>query len=297
MKWKVVQRSEIKNKSGTIIRITPREKYNIVLFNNGDRVQSDKKLTLAVGQELKYNIVNKVFRNEKGEQFTVSELKLVNTGIGKLDVTRKYPLDKIVLVDIFPVAIRQSYSAEDDIYKLAWEYHCKSWNVENMDEEWMYRASHKIEFSKIRFASLTVFKNGKPNTKIFSGDDVITQTDFVKKLYKAFDADYIPASWDYNGYVYPFLYRNIIKNDIELHNNLDVSDKKPWEIEAIDIKVLYNMHNRPAMFPVFCLYMGVDVPQELMQDNYTIYYDYPEKAEEIYRKKIDMLIQLLNKLY
>jgi uncharacterized protein YprB with RNaseH-like and TPR domain len=159
-----------------------------------------------------------------------------------------FPLHNILFLDIETVPQYPGYSALPEDWRQLWD--TKSVSLvkyhEGQTNESLYpRAGIYAEFGKIICISCGVLQGSGGHRKIvlksFAGDDekIILQQ-FIDMLNKwaAGEPKYLCA---HNGkeFDFPYLCRRMIINGLRVPASLDISGKKPWEVNHLDTMELW----------------------------------------------------------
>ncbi len=159
-----------------------------------------------------------------------------------------FPLNNILFLDIETVPLFPDYSSLPEDWKQLWD--SKSVSLlkyhEGQTNETLYpRAGIYAEFGKIVCISCGVLQGNERQRKIiiksFAGDDekIILQQ-FIDMLNKwvAGDPKYLCA---HNGkeFDFPYLCRRLIINSLPVPAMLNISGKKPWEVNHLDTLELW----------------------------------------------------------
>lgn len=159
-----------------------------------------------------------------------------------------FPIQNVLFLDIETVPQYSSYSALPENWKSLWD-HKASFLIRNKETETsenIYpRAGIYAEFGKIICIGCGILSGGGENKKItikcFSGDDEhLLLSEFSEMLNK-----WSPGSIKYlcahNGkeFDFPYLCRRFVVNQIPIPSVLQLSGKKPWEVNHLDTLELW----------------------------------------------------------
>ena len=165
-------------------------------------------------------------------------------------------LKHILIIDIETVGIVPDYSSLDPRIRSEWDR--KSGflkNDENQSPEELFntRAGIYSEFGKIVCIGVGYFnnnENGKLSLRIkaiYGDDEKQLLLEFKELVEKRFDPrkTYLCA---HNGkeFDFPYICRRLLINGISLPSILDMSSKKPWEINHIDTMDLWKFGDRKS---------------------------------------------------
>ena len=160
-----------------------------------------------------------------------------------------YPIENILFLDIETVPQYADFGQLPENLKKLWNKkaeqlsrHDKFSEEGPRDPELVYeRAGIYAEFGKIICISTGVFRNQTLWIKSFSGDDeTMLLTGFCDLLNKAAEKrfSYLCA---HNGkeFDYPYIIRRLLINGLPVPAILDLSGKKPWEVNHLDTLELW----------------------------------------------------------
>lgn len=159
-----------------------------------------------------------------------------------------FPVNNILFLDIETVPQYSSYAELPEDWKLLWD-HKASFLLKNKEDETaesIYpRAGIYAEFGKIICIGCGIISGSGENKKIlikcFSGDDeklLLFQFSEMLNKWSPDGAKYLCA---HNGkeFDFPYLCRRFVVNQIPIPSALQLSGKKPWEVNHIDTLELW----------------------------------------------------------
>lgn len=157
-------------------------------------------------------------------------------------------LRDIVFLDIETVALTHHYSVLDERLKTQWARKASYLrrNPEETDDMlYINRAGIYAEFGKIVCVVVGKFVENESGelslrTKAYSGDDEKQLLTEFKKMVERLDP-LLTKFCAHNGkeFDYPYLCRRMLVNGITLPPLLNLSGKKPWEIQHLDTLELW----------------------------------------------------------
>jgi predicted PolB exonuclease-like 3'-5' exonuclease len=158
-------------------------------------------------------------------------------------------IESVLFIDIETVPMARSYDQLPETFRALWdkkaEHLTKSernhGGLEKSPQEVYERAGIYAEFGKIVCISTAILRNGSLWVKSFAGDDeAVVLKEFAGLLAKAPEKkfQYLCA---HNGkeFDYPYLIRRFLINGIPVPGILDLSGKKPWEVNHLDTMELW----------------------------------------------------------
>jgi uncharacterized protein YprB with RNaseH-like and TPR domain len=159
-----------------------------------------------------------------------------------------FPLNNILFLDIETVPQFSAYGKLPDDWKKLWDTKSNSLAKyhEGQTNETLYpRAGIYAEFGKIVCISCGVLQGNGEQRKLvlksFSGnDEKLLLNQFIEMLIKwaSGEPKFLCA---HNGkeFDFPYLCRRMIVNNLTIPSNLNVSGKKPWEVNHFDTLELW----------------------------------------------------------
>lgn len=152
-----------------------------------------------------------------------------------------YPVDQILFLDIETVPAVPSFKELNADFQRLWDRKSSHFRKDNETAEDVYsRAGIYAEFGKIiciSVAHLSV-KEGKRIARIksFYGDDEAELLRKFQQLLNRFSQNRQIFLCAHNGkeFDFPYIARRMLVNGITLPAVLDVSGKKPWEVNFLD---------------------------------------------------------------
>jgi len=140
------------------------------------------------------------------------------------------------------------------------------------DEVFKSKAGLEPEFSKVVCISFGSFSEGiEPRLISFNGgpDD---ELDILSKSHKVI-SNAAAKNWklcghNIKGFDIPFIARKLVYNSIKLPQNLEIWNKKPWEVGVIDTSEIFSfgswMHQKYLSLDLLSCSLGIESPKEIM---------------------------------
>jgi uncharacterized protein YprB with RNaseH-like and TPR domain len=159
-----------------------------------------------------------------------------------------YPLGNILFLDIETVPQQPDYNSLRDDWKELWNTKSVSllkYHEEETRESLYPRAGIYAEFGKIVCISCGVIQGNGEQKKIalksFAGDNeklLLHEFSMMLNKWSAGETKFLCA---HNGkeFDFPYLCRRLIINDLSIPAILNVSGKKPWEVNHLDTMELW----------------------------------------------------------
>jgi 3'-5' exonuclease len=158
-------------------------------------------------------------------------------------------IENILFLDIETVPMVKEYSGLPDVFKKLWDRKSEQLarNDRNTAEEkktpegLFERAGIYAEFGRVICISTGIYRNQSLWIKSYWGDDEAKLlAEFAEVLVKAPEKR-IQNLCAHNGkeFDYPYLIRRMLVNGIHIPSILDLSGKKPWEVNHLDTMELW----------------------------------------------------------
>ncbi|TSA23639.1 MAG: 3'-5' exonuclease [Bacteroidetes bacterium] len=179
-------------------------------------------------------------------------------------------IESVLFLDVETVPACRCYQALPERFRKLWDRKAEQLNrfdrsatPEVKSPEQLYeRAGIYAEFGKIICISTGIYRNNILWIKSFSGDDeAAILTDFAFQLSKAQEKKY-QYLCAHNGkeFDYPYLIRRMLINGITVPPILDLSGKKPWEINHLDTMELWKFGDFKSYTSLELLAALFDIP-------------------------------------
>ncbi|MGZ4035528.1 MAG: 3'-5' exonuclease [Bacteroidia bacterium] len=149
-------------------------------------------------------------------------------------------LRNVLFLDVETVPIAYKYKDLDPKIKPLWDAKFRSQQTETPESHYK-KAGVFAEFSKIICISVGFFNDETFRIKSFSGDDEKQiLEDFSVLLNKHFNRkEHMLCAHNGKEFDFPFLCRRMLINGLKLPKILNISGKKPWEINHLDTMELW----------------------------------------------------------
>lgn len=178
-------------------------------------------------------------------------------------------LRNILFIDIETVSNQRSYDELSDRMKSQWDRKAgflRNDDELNADQLFADRGAIYAEFGKVIVIALGYFyfKENEPmsmRVKSYSShDEKELLAGFKGVLESKFDQGTILCGHNGKEFDFPYLCRRMLVNQIPLPNILDVSSKKPWEVNYVDTMEMWKFGDRKNFTSLDLLTAIFDVP-------------------------------------
>lgn len=167
-----------------------------------------------------------------------------------------FDLKNILILDIETVSCVEKYDLLDDRLKKLWDKKSagfKEADIKSSSELFQERAGIYAEFGQVVVIALGYFITNDDGTiglriKAFSGqDEAKVLSDFKYLLENKFDQENLLLC-AHNGkeFDFPYMCRRMLVHGISLPSVLDISGKKPWEVQHIDTMEMWKFGDRKS---------------------------------------------------
>ena len=217
-------------------------------------------------------------------------------------------LKNILFIDIETVSCEESYDQVDDRLKGLWDKKAQYINLPELSnkEKFYEKAGIYAEFGKIITIGIGYFSknlpSGIPPDKPFGGSEAIPQgesaeltfrvkaiashnekdvlADFKRLLEDKFDASKLLLC-AHNGkeFDYPYICRRMLVHQIDLPKTLDISGKKPWEVQHLDTMQMWKFgdHKHYTSLDLLAALFGIPTSKDGIDGSMVNHVYYKEK--------------------
>ncbi len=191
-------------------------------------------------------------------------------------------LQQVIVIDIETVAQHRHYADMDDRFQSLWD--TKIRRVLEADETPADRyadAGLHAEFGKVICISAGVFhlRAGEQHFRVksFHGHDEQTLLADFAQLLHAQPASLILCGHNIKSFDLPYLCRRMLANGLRIPSQLDVTGKKPWEINHLDTMELWRFGDfrHYSSLNLLAAVFGIPTPKDDIsgEDVYRVYYE------------------------
>ena len=149
-------------------------------------------------------------------------------------------LSNILFLDVETVPIVYEYKNLDPEMKKLWDHKFRFQTTETAETHYK-KAGIFAEYAKVICISVGFFNEKTFRIKSFFGDDEKKLLkEFTELLNKHYNRkDHLLCAHNGKEFDFPFLCRRLLLNSIKLPKTLNISGKKPWEINHLDTMELW----------------------------------------------------------
>ncbi|MEO6523142.1 MAG: 3'-5' exonuclease [Mucilaginibacter sp.] len=151
-------------------------------------------------------------------------------------------LQNILVLDIETVPQHPNFDEVSPALQKLWAAKTQYQRKDETPEEFYERAGIWAEFGKIICISVGIFTKEQPiglRIKSFAGHDEKELLIQFKALLKKQPANMVMCAHNGKEFDFPYLCRRMLVNGIQLPSQLEISGKKPWEVNHLDTMELW----------------------------------------------------------
>ena len=180
----------------------------------------------------------------------------------------KFSTENLLVLDIETVRSYKLYEDMPERLQAQWDRKAgflRSEDNESPKELFEDRGGIYAEFGKIVSISTGFFTYSGPELSLrikgfYDDDEGQLLNDFIELLEKFDASKLILCAHNGKEFDFPYLCRRMLVNNITLPNVLDISGKKPWEINHIDTMELWKFGDRKNFTSLELLAALFDIP-------------------------------------
>jgi DNA polymerase elongation subunit (family B) len=154
----------------------------------------------------------------------------------------QYDLSNLMVLDIETVPQYSSFEEVPEHFQKLWELKTQYQRKEETAKEFYGRAGIWAEFGKIICISVGIFTGGK-NTglrvKSFASHDEKELLEQFSALLLSQPPVLILCAHNGKEFDFPYICRRMLINGVKIPSQLEISGKKPWEINHLDTMELW----------------------------------------------------------
>lgn len=180
------------------------------------------------------------------------------------------PVQHYLFIDIETVSTAATYSELSPAMQQLWAHKCHALKAPpdaDYGEMYEQRAGVYSEFAKVVCISLGCIVKKDENWKIYikslSGDneqDLLSQFVNAVSLFEEREKVITFCGHNIKEFDIPFLCRRMVINSLQLPSSLDVSGKKPWEVNHEDTMEMWRFGDKKSYTQLALLAEILDIP-------------------------------------
>ena len=221
-------------------------------------------------------------------------------------------IESVLFLDIETVPMTPQYDDLSASFRRLWDrksetlarYERNGTEVTKTPSEWYERAGIYAEFGRIVCISTGALRNGTLWIKSFYGDDEKPLLkEFASMLEKSTDKKFMYLC-AHNGkeFDFPYIIRRMLINGIAVPPILDLSGKKPWEVNHLDTMELWKFgdYKSYTSLELLATLFNIPTPKDDIEgkDVARVYYDEKDLPRIVTycQKDVVTIVSLLLKL-
>jgi len=119
------------------------------------------------------------------------------------------------------------------------------------------------EFGQIVCLSYGIWKDGEMTIKTIQGDEPAMMKYIANLFYKAGANGLTPTGWNIKNFDIPWVVRKLLMNSIPVPQSISSYDKKPWEVNILDMKEMWkSFSSLDVTFEEAAYSLGIPTPKD-----------------------------------
>lgn len=154
----------------------------------------------------------------------------------------QYDLHNLMVIDIETVPQYKSFDEVPEHFQKLWDHKTLHQRKEETAEYFYERAGIWAEFGKIICISVGIFTHGRNiglRVKSFASHDEKELLEQFSTLLATQPASLILCAHNGKEFDFPYICRRMLVNGLKIPSQLELSGKKPWEINHLDTMELW----------------------------------------------------------
>ena len=154
----------------------------------------------------------------------------------------QYDLHNLMVLDIETVPQYSGFDQVPEHLQKLWDLKTQYQRKEETPEEFYERAGIWAEFGKIICISVGIFSNGRKvglRVKSFASHDEKELLEKFAALLASQPSSLILCAHNGKEFDFPYICRRMLVNGLKIPSQLEISGKKPWEINHLDTMELW----------------------------------------------------------
>jgi hypothetical protein len=175
----------------------------------------------------------------------------------------QYDLNNLMVLDIETVPQYSSYDQLPEHMKKLWDHKTQYQRKEETAEEFYERAGIWAEFGKIICISVGIFtKSGKTGLRVksFALHDEKELLIKFADLLRSQPSSLILCAHNGKEFDFPYICRRMLINGVQMPAQLEISGKKPWEVNHLDTMELWKFGDYKSYTSLSLLTAIFDIP-------------------------------------
>ena len=175
----------------------------------------------------------------------------------------QYDLGNLMVLDIETAPQYRDFDEIPEHFQKLWELKTQYQRKEETAREFYGRAGIWAEFGKIICISVGIFAGGKKTSlrvKSFSAEGEKTLLEEFSALLASQPASLILCAHNGKEFDFPYICRRMLINGVRVPTQLEISGRKPWEINHLDTMELWKFGDYKNYTSLSLLTAIFDIP-------------------------------------
>ncbi len=175
----------------------------------------------------------------------------------------QYDLGNLMVLDIETVPQYRDFDDMPEHFQKLWELKTQYQRKEETAREFYGRAGIWAEFGKIICISVGIFAGGKKTSlrvKSFSAENEKALLEEFSALLASQPASLILCAHNGKEFDFPYICRRMLINGVKIPTQLEISGRKPWEINHLDTMELWKFGDYKNYTSLSLLTAIFDIP-------------------------------------
>jgi 3'-5' exonuclease len=175
----------------------------------------------------------------------------------------QYDLHNLLVIDIETVPQYSSFDQVPEHFQKLWDLKTQYQRKEETPEGFYERAGIWAEFGKIVCISAGIFTGGKTTglrVKSFASHNEKEILEGFSALLTSQPASLILCAHNGKEFDFPYICRRMLVNGLKIPSQLEISGKKPWEVNHLDTMELWKFGDYKSYTSLSLLTAIFDIP-------------------------------------
>lgn len=175
----------------------------------------------------------------------------------------QYDLHNLLVIDIETVPQYSSFEQVPEHFQKLWDLKTQYQRKEETPEAFYERAGIWAEFGKIICISAGIFTGGKTTglrVKSFASHNEKVLLEGFSALLNSQPASLILCAHNGKEFDFPYICRRMLVNGLKIPSQLEISGKKPWEVNHLDTMELWKFGDYKSYTSLSLLTAIFDIP-------------------------------------
>ncbi|HEY4323292.1 MAG TPA: 3'-5' exonuclease [Mucilaginibacter sp.] len=179
----------------------------------------------------------------------------------------QYDLHNLMVIDIETVPQYGSFDKVPEHFQKLWDSKTQYQRKEETPEAFYERAGIWAEFGKIICISVGIFSNGRQvglRVKSFASHNEKELLEAFSILLTSQPASLILCAHNGKEFDFPYICRRMLVNGMKIPSQLEISGKKPWEINHLDTMELWKFgdHKNYTSLSLLAAIFNIPTPKD-----------------------------------